>query len=49
MKKIKISIRLNGELYEYIKPIDNKSKFIEKLIYDELKNINILKNNYFII
>lgn len=45
--KIKISITIDEEVYNYINDnIENKSKYIEDLIFDDLSNNNLLKNNF---
>jgi hypothetical protein len=41
--KNKISITLNKEVYEFLDKFENKSKYIENLIYKELKELNIVK------
>jgi hypothetical protein len=41
--KSKISITLDKEIYEFLNEFDNKSKYVEYLIYKELKELNILK------
>lgn len=42
-KKNKISITLNKEIYQFLEKFDNKSKYIECLIYKEVKELNLIK------
>jgi hypothetical protein len=53
MKKVKtkqsISIAINIELYDYLKEnISNRSKYIEWLIYQDLKEKDLLKKELYI-
>jgi hypothetical protein len=43
IRKNKISITLDRETYEFLDKFENKSKYIENLIYKELKELNIVK------
>ena len=45
--KVKISITIDEEAYDYInESIENKSKYIEYLIFKDLSDNNLLKNNF---
>lgn len=47
MKKIitkkKVSLRLDTKVYEFLNNFENKSKYIESLIYKDIKNCGLLK------
>jgi len=48
--KISISIAINVVLYEHLKEnIDNRSKYIEYLIYQDLKSKNLIEKELYII
>lgn len=45
--KIKLSITIDDDVFNYInKNIENKSKYIEYLIFKDLSDNNLLKNNF---
>lgn len=45
--KIKISITIDDDVFNYINEnIENKSKYIEYLIFKDLSDNNLLKNNF---
>ena len=54
MKKIKtkesVSIAINKELYKYLKEnVGNRSKYIEWLIYQDLKEKDLVKKELYIL
>ena len=54
MKKVKtkvsISIAINNELYDYLKEnINNRSKYIEYLIYQDTKSKGLIEKELYII
>mgnify|MGYP000939204587 CR=1 FL=1 len=44
-KKMRLSIRINPIIMSELNNISNKSKYIEYLIYLDMKNKNIIKND----
>ena len=45
--KVKLSITIDEEVYNYINEnIENKSKYIEYIIFKDLSDNNLLKNNF---
>jgi len=45
--KIKLSITIDDEYYIYINEnIENKSKYIESLIFNDLMKNDLIKNNF---
>jgi hypothetical protein len=47
-RKKKISITLDREIYDFLCGFDNKSKYIEYLVYKNFKESNILKKEVII-
>ena len=46
-KKVKVSITINPDLFEIVdKNYKNKSKYIEKLLYNDLLKNKIIKNDF---
>jgi len=43
--KRKVSISLNSNVYTFLEKFENKSKYIEYLIYKDLKDNNVLKKD----
>ena len=47
MKKLKtkkkVSITINTDVYDFLENFENKSKYIEYLIYKDVKDSNLLK------
>ena len=43
--KRKVSISIDKEVYNFLENFENKSKYIEQLIYKELKENDILKKD----
>ena len=41
--KRKISLRLDTEIYDFLRDFENKSKYIEYLIYKDIKDNGLLK------
>lgn len=45
--KVKLSITIDDDVFNYINEnIENKSKYIEYLIFKDLSDNNLLKNNF---
>jgi hypothetical protein len=41
--KKKVSITINTDVYDFLENFENKSKYIEYLIYKDTKDSNLLK------
>ncbi len=46
--KRKVSISIDNKIYDFLEKFENKSKYIEYLIHNDVKNSGLLKKGFYL-